>query len=225
MQIRQGRVAELRLHLGEVCAVIACPSELVPAAGQYLLAAQPGAIQASPLFLAGSARGGFLAAPSFPKSWGPGTELALYGPLGSGFHLPADTRRMALIVLGGTKARLMPLVDAAREAYYNVTLFAEAPFSGLPPDLEAYPLRDVEDALSWADFFAVDLPLEELESLAEYFADAPGGRGQVLVHASMPCGSLADCGVCAVKVKKSWKLACKDGPVFDLQDLLEGVRG
>jgi hypothetical protein len=225
MQIHQGRVAELKLHLGEVCAVIACPSELIPAAGQYLLAAQPGAIQASPLFLVGSARQGFLAAPPFPKSWGPGTELALYGPLGRGFRTSGDMQRMALIALGGTKARLMPLVDASRDGNYSVTLFGEAPFTDLPPDLEAYPLHDVGDALSWADFFAVDLPLERLESLAGHFTDAPGGRGQVLVHASMPCGGLADCGVCAVKVKKSWNLVCKDGPVFDLQDILGGVRG
>ena len=80
------------------------------------------------------------------------------------------------------------------------------------------------EALSWADFFAVDVALEDLQSLADHFANVPGVRGQVLVHASMPCGGLADCGVCAVKVKKSWKMTCKDGPVFDLKEILEGLR-
>lgn len=225
MQIHQGRVAELKLHQGEVCAVIAAPSELAPAAGQYLLAAESGAILASPLFLADFAEQGFLAAPPFPDAWRPGTELSLHGPLGRRFHPPADAKRMALIALGSTKARLMPLVNASRSDYYRVTLFSEAPFADLPPDLEAYPLRDLAEALSWADFFAVDVALEDLESLADHFADVPGGRGQVLVHASMPCGGLADCGVCAVKVKKSWKMTCVDGPVFDLKDILAGLRG
>jgi hypothetical protein len=36
----------------------------------------------------------------------------------------------------------------------------------------------------------------------------------------MPCAGLADCGVCAVELRRGWKLACKDGPVFDLRDIL-----
>ena len=229
MRTYQGRVAELKLHQGETSAVIACPNEAVLTAGQYLLAAQDSAILASPLFLTGYDHQGFLAAPPFPDSWRPGTELSLYGPLGQGFHLPADISRLGLIALGGTKVRLMPLVNASRSTYFSVTLFSDAPIINLPPDLEAYPLRDLAEALSWADFFAVDVDLEHLSGLAEHFENIPKGmaglRGQVLIHASMPCGSLADCGVCAVKVKNSWKLACKDGPVFDLQDLLEGIRG
>jgi hypothetical protein len=224
MQIHQGRVAELKLHQGEICALIACSSELVPTAGQYLLAAEKGAITASPLFLADSAEQGFLAAPPFPDAWEPGTELSLYGPAGKGFHPPADARRLALIAFGSTKAPLIPLVNTPRTDFYNVALFSELPFSDLPPDLEAYPLSDLAEALSWADFFAVVVPLEDIDSLGEYFEDVPAGRGQVLVHASLPCGGLADCGVCAVKVRKSWKLACKDGPVFDLRDILDGVR-
>jgi len=225
MRINPGRVAELRLHLGEVSALIACPEENIPAAGQYLLAAEKGAIMASPLFLADSAEQGFLAAPPLPDSWRPGTELSLYGPMGRGFQPPVDARRLALIALGGTNARLMPLVNRTRSDYYSATLYSDAPFSELPSDLEAYPLNDLEEALSWADFFAIDAAINDLESLAEHFANISPGRGQVLIHTAMPCGGLADCGVCAVKVKKSWKLACKDGPVFDLRDLLEGVRG
>jgi hypothetical protein len=30
---------------------------------------------------------------------------------------------------------------------------------------------------------------------------------------------MADCGVCGVKGRRGWRLACKDGPVFDLNDL------
>jgi len=38
----------------------------------------------------------------------------------------------------------------------------------------------------------------------------------------MPCGGLGDCGLCAVDLKRGWKLACKDGPVFDLNELEGG---
>jgi NAD(P)H-flavin reductase len=149
--------------------------------------------------------------------------------LGRGFHPPADTQRLALIALGDTNARLLPLASASKSARYSVTLFSDAPLAKLPPDLEAYPLHELQDSLSWADFLAIDAPLEQLEPLAERFNNNPLGpaglRGQVLVQANMPCSGLADCGVCAVKVKKSWKFTCKDGPVFDLRDLLEGVRG
>jgi NAD(P)H-flavin reductase len=37
--------------------------------------------------------------------------------------------------------------------------------------------------------------------------------------AAMPCSGLADCGVCAVPARRGYKLACKDGPVFDLDEL------
>ncbi len=222
-----GRVAEVKLHLGEASALIACPGEVVPAAGQYLLASHQGAIQAIPLFLAERWRKGFLAAAPYPGSWAPGTELSLYGPMGRGFHPPADMQRLALIALGDTNARLLPLASASRSDRYNVTLFSDAPLAELPPDLEAFPLHDLQDSFSWADFIVIDTPIENLEDLAEYFSDNVQGlaakRGQVLVQASMPCSSLGECGVCAVKVTRSWKLTCKDGPVFDLQDLLKGV--
>ena len=37
----------------------------------------------------------------------------------------------------------------------------------------------------------------------------------------MPCGGAAECGICAVPFGRGWKLACKDGPVFELNPLLE----
>jgi hypothetical protein len=227
MRTYLGRVAEVQLHFGQASILIACPSEVAPAAGQYLLAIHEGEIQATPLFLADNWSKGFLAAPPFPDSWRPGSELSLYGPLGRGFHLPADIQRLGLIALGDTNARLLPLASTSKSNRYSITLFSDAPLAELPPDLEAYPLDDLQESLSWADFYAVDTPPENIAALAEYFSDSPEGlasiRGQVLVHTSMPCSSLGECGVCAVKVKRSWKLTCKDGPVFDLQGILKGV--
>jgi len=46
------------------------------------------------------------------------------------------------------------------------------------------------------------------------------GEAQVLVVTPMPCGGLAECGVCAFTTRRGWKMACKDGPVFDLSELI-----
>ena len=133
-----------------------------------------------------------------------------------------------MIATGESNARLMPLASTSKSDRYSVTLFSDAPLGELPPDLEAYPLKDLGESLSWADFFALDVPLNRLDALVEHFSDYSQRltevHGQVLVHAGMPCGGVGDCGVCAVKVRRSWKLACKDGPVFDLQAVLKGVR-
>jgi hypothetical protein len=45
-------------------------------------------------------------------------------------------------------------------------------------------------------------------------------EAQALVITPMPCGGIAECGVCAVTARRGWKLACKDGPVFDLTELI-----
>jgi len=221
-----GHVAELRLSSGEEQALIACPADAVPAAGQYLLAAERGALQATPLYLAGIWKQGFLVTKPYPGAWQPGTDLSLYGPLGTGFHLPADVQCLALITLGNTNSRLLPLMSHLKFPHASVTLFSDAQSANLPPDLEAYPIQDLPESLDWADFFAVDTPLEGLETLEELFNQfaerTVGLRGQVLVHTNMPCCGLGKCGVCALRVKRSWKFACEDGPVFDLTEVLKG---
>lgn len=42
-------------------------------------------------------------------------------------------------------------------------------------------------------------------------------EAQILVRVPMPCGALAECGVCAVRLRDGVALACDDGPVFDLR--------
>jgi hypothetical protein len=222
-----GHVAELQLSAGGERVLIACPPGAIPAAGQYLLAAENGAIQATPLFLSGTWKGGFLSTKPYPAAWQPGTDLTLFGPLGHGFHLPADVQRLALVVLGDTNSRLLPLVSTLKSAHASMTLFSDAQPTDLPSDLEAYPLQDLDESLDWADFFAVDVPFERIETLTAVFSKSSHGlsglRGQVLVYASMPCSGMGQCGVCALRVKRSWKLICEDGPVFDLAGVLKGM--
>jgi hypothetical protein len=76
------------------------------------------------------------------------------------------------------------------------------------------------EAIQWADFIALDIPLEALSGLRAELGlgafDKLTSPAQVLIHTAIPCGGLADCGACAVSMRRGWNLACKDGPVFDL---------
>jgi hypothetical protein len=36
----------------------------------------------------------------------------------------------------------------------------------------------------------------------------------------MPCSALAECGVCSLRQRRGWKMICREGPVFELGELL-----
>ena len=75
----------------------------------------------------------------------------------------------------------------------------------------------------WADYAAIDVKRDSLEALREGLVERDQLRtnsAQALVRTPMPCSGLAECGVCAVTVRRGWKLACKDGPVLGLLEVL-----
>jgi len=73
-----------------------------------------------------------------------------------------------------------------------------------------------DEALQWLHERSPDVILLEVKRVG----GALPCPAQALVHQIMPCGALAGCGACAVETRLGWKLACNDGPVFDLIDLL-----
>ena len=85
------------------------------------------------------------------------------------------------------------------------------------------PLSALEEILQWADFLAVDLVRENLQQLKERlerWKQVLAVRdAQVLIRTPMPCGGIAECGVCAVPASSNWWMACKDGPVFDFLEI------
>ncbi len=220
------RVREICLNAqGQPQAWVDCPPAAVPAAGQYGRARSlPGAVLAQPLFPAAFQTGGFLAAAPLPETWLPGLQFTLNTPQGHGFALPASARRVALAALSGAPDRLLPLVGQALGSGADVVLFCDAAPGGLPSQVEISPLKQLAENLPWADFLALDLLLEQSETLgarlglsAGHFLPCPG---QALVFTPMPCSGLAACGACAVRLRRGWKLACSDGPVFHLGELL-----
>lgn len=224
----EGRVSEIQLWNGQEAAWIACPQKVIPGSGRYVLAWSPGdegAPLATPLFAAQVSPQGFLAAPPTPRAWEPGARLLLRGPLGRGFRLPSTARRLALAVLGEGSARLLPLMQEALEGEAAVALFTDGPLPRLPTAVEIGPLSGLAEALAWADFLALDVPLEALPNLDQLLGLEPDAlqlpcTAQALVVTVMPCGGLAECGACGIKGSRGWKLACKDGPVFDLATLM-----
>ncbi len=222
-----GRVNELKLDPGgQIEARISCPAGALPAPGQYILARDPRETDAplsTTVFPSKIVEDGFVAAAPVPTSWSPGYELFLSGPMGRGFHLPPEARRVTLAALGDSAARLLPLVPQALARDDSITIFSDAPLHALPASVEIYPLATLPEALSWADFLALDLPLKKLPELRLCLGLASDGLilcpVQALIAVPMPCAAFAECGACAVRSRRGWKLVCQDGPVFDLKEL------
>jgi dihydroorotate dehydrogenase electron transfer subunit len=230
-----GEISEVWLagDSGQVAGRITCPDGGAPAAGQFVLADAEGdatSALATVLFAGGFPLegGGWIAAPPLPAHWLPGTPLRLLGPIGRGFGLPAASSRVALAAFGESPARLLPLAAQALARGAGVALLFDlsrhaGALRDLPPAVEAAPLDALNDLLNWMDFLAIDIPAGRLGNLRAA-AGLNAGQGfpcpaQALVTVAMPCAGLGECGACAVRARYGWRLACKDGPVFDLKEL------
>src|SRR5574340_282419 len=211
---------------GHSTARILCDAALIPSPGRYVVAheARSAAILATALFMAGDFPGGFLAAAPIPPEWRPGSQLHIRGPLGRGFVLPPEARRVALSAVGVDATRLLPLAEAAFRQNAAVALVSDDPPADLPLQLEAHPVEALGDVCSWSDYTAFDVQQEavgdlvkRLNELRRTIALAPS---EIRVRGPVPCGGLAECGVCSIRTSGGFQLACADGPVFDLQLLL-----
>ena len=231
MHIGRGTIREIRLDaLGQTQAWIECESRLTPDPGQYLLGRSlenSDAPLATILFPAELPGTGFWAAAPLPPAWLPGTELELRGVLGHGFSSFSGARRIALGSISPDPARLLPLIQEASRQGASLTLFAGPPLPALPAWLEIYPLASLPELINWPDYLALDLPLDSLPNLRTILGLRPDQflpcLTQALIYMPMPCGGLAECGACAVPArrggKRSYSLACSDGPVFDLSNI------
>ena len=224
MSTGKGQIVELILEDGRQYVRVYCPSNLIPNPGQYVLAGDGSDSPLPvPLFYTDSAPQGFVAAAPLNASWSPGVALHLRGPLGRGFTLPLSARRVALVAFDDSPARLKGLILPALRQGAAVVLVGTSAPDTLPDDVEVQPLSVLHDILEWADYVAFDAARENLHRLKEELGKrnklGSGMGAQILVRTRVPCGGIADCGVCAVTLKSEWKMACKDGPVFDWGEL------
>lgn len=219
-----GQVLELILEDERRYIRVVCPVSMIPAPGQYLLASDGSDSPLPvPLFYTDSAPQGFVAALPLTAAWSPGIALHLRGPLGRGFNLPLAARRVGLVAYDDTSARLRGLIRPALKKDAAVVMVSSTTTENLPDDVEVQPPSVLDDILEWADYVAFDVARENLPRLRERLAKrnqlSAGLGAQVLIRTAIPCGGIAECGVCAVTLKSDWKLACKDGPVFDWREL------
>ena len=223
MHTGQGQVVELVLEDGVRLVHIACPLNLIPAPGQFLLASDGSDSPLPvPVFYTDSTAVGFIAAPLTDNTWSPGQELRLRGPLGREFELPLSARRVALIAFDNPPVRLRGLIQPALTQDAAVVLLCDMASERLPDEVEVQPLSALADVIRWADYMGLDAARENRYELAERIGQANPAlavrEAQVLVRTPIPCGGVADCGVCAVSLKSGWTMACKDGPVFDWRE-------
>ena len=224
MKIGEGQLHEIYLNSS---AWIFCPPELIPSPGQYLLAHPKGYGSDSPLavpvFFSDSAPNGFRSAPLMDSAWMPGTHLNLRGPLGHGFSIPTFARKVALIAFDESPERLRGLISIALKQDAEVVLVSDSAVDDVPEAVEVQPLQAMLDIYQWADYAAFDAGRENLNQLRQMFGRMEQAKGpreaQVLIRAPMPCGALAECGICALTIHHEWKMICKDGPVFAMGEL------
>ncbi len=228
MRVTTGRIREIQLNENSLrTAWIDCAQEAVPEAGRYLLAwdrSDSAAPLATPIYLMEARTPGFRTAPRIPAAWEPGTELRLQGPNGRGFLLPEWSRRLAVVALDETASRLLPVIHQALTQNTEVAFFSGDAPPRLSSEVEIHPLADLPDGLAWADFLVLDLSIQHLPHLRQVPGLHKGHEAltcpaQAFVLTSIVCGGSAECGACAVPVWRGWKMACQDGPVFDLHEL------
>ena len=107
----------------------------------------------------------------------------------------------------------------------EIVLVCDSTVDDIPEAVEVQPLQAMLDSYHWADYAAFDIGRENLHQLREMLGKVEQTKGareaQVLVRAPMPCGALAECGVCALTTHHhEWKMICKEGPVFEMKELL-----
>jgi len=161
-----------------------------------------------------------------------GATLSALLPLGSGFTIPE--KGSALLVLGGGIgcAPLMGVIRAAVENGVHVTVVFgfKAPKEALFWDeLCSMPVRayyaydsEGENAVSLVQRqhlealpFCACGPLPMLKAADRVLT----GPGQYSLETRMGCGFGA-CMGCALEMKSGMKRICKDGPVFDREEIL-----
>ncbi len=169
-----------------------------------------------------------------------GDTVELFGPLGNGFSIHPASHNLLLVAGGIGIAPLLFLAQHALSQGHSVTLLVGAataaqlyPRHRLP--LEAKLVITTEDGtdgkkgmitdllpdfIGWADQVFACGPMPMYRDMAgKYHPFLKGKSVQVSLEVRMGCG-LGVCYGCTVKTKSGLKQVCRDGPVFNLQDIL-----
>jgi dihydroorotate dehydrogenase electron transfer subunit len=170
----------------------------------------------------------------------PGDKLDLLGPLGKGFSIAPGSNNLLLVAGGIGIAPLYFLAQDALRKKRSVKLLygtADKKRLSIPPEIKLVSATEdgsvgqrgmitetLPDYINQADQVFACGPLQMYQTMARMpqLRDKPV---QVSLEVRMGCG-LGACYGCTVKTKKGLKQVCRDGPVFDLNDIVwEELKG
>jgi dihydroorotate dehydrogenase electron transfer subunit len=178
-----------------------------------------------------------------------GDKIDLLGPLGNGFTIHQDSKKLLLVAGGIGIAPLRFLADEAVKLGLSTTLlYGTASATQLYPHLPKVNLAatTTEDGSAGEKGMITDLMPNLLPNLLpdlltdstktteQIFACGPMPmyrtmakipefkNAQISLEVRMGCG-LGVCYGCTVKTKNGLKQVCQDGPIFELNDILWGA--
>lgn len=169
-----------------------------------------------------------------------GSTLDVLGPLGHGWNIHPTTRNLLLVNEGAFIPALTFLAQVALEQELAVTLVSKTttvneayPPMLFPQEVEYHIVTtdgssgqhgDLQQVLSpyltWADAACCSVSRETALTLYTYFERLRKKNfAQCAYIQPLVCGSGA-CFACSVETRSGQKLVCRDGPIFDLRDLV-----
>ncbi len=167
-----------------------------------------------------------------------GNNIDLLGPLGNGYSIHPASHNLLLVAGGIGIAPLCFLAQQASKQGRSIKLLLGGrtaaqlyPSDLMPGGIDIiYTTEDatfgrrgrvtvlVPDYFDWADQIFACGPLPMYLNLAENFPQLKKPV-QISLEVKMGCGR-GVCYGCTVKTKRGLKQVCKDGPVFDFEDIL-----
>jgi dihydroorotate dehydrogenase electron transfer subunit len=169
-----------------------------------------------------------------------GEQIDILGPMGNGFSIDSKPSNFLLIAGGMGIAPLCFLAQNALDVGHSVKLLIGAktstlvlPKRYLPPGITTLVATEdgsagqqglvtslLEDQAGWADCIAICGPLPMYKAISKNYAACLKGKPvQVSLEVRMGCG-LGFCYACTIKTRGGLKQVCKDGPVFNLEDVI-----
>jgi len=166
-------------------------------------------------------------------------RIKLFGPLGNGFSIAPGSNNLLLVAGGNGIAPLYFLARRAWEQDYSITLLYGTAnknryILNLPPEIKIVATTEdgtvghrglvtdlLPDFTSWADQVFACGPMPMYHDMAHRKRELrlKGKPVQISLEVRMGCG-LGVCYGCTVKTKSGLKQVCKDGPIFNLDDIL-----
>lgn len=176
-----------------------------------------------------------------------GDRLDIFGPLGNGFTVNEKSRNLLLVAGGMGIAPMRFLAEKALEAKKLVTILNGARTvscliavttpqnlfeKGIHP-ASLHCVNTTEDGTEGFKGLATQLIPHYLKNADQVFACGPEGMYktmaqmrvlqnipvQISMEIMMGCGT-GVCYGCTIKTQKGLKQVCKDGPVFEMADII-----